>query len=63
MAKTTNCKSEATDLARQFGLVTPYTAYLIMQDEEGRHVAENNQVMRDFRAGRPGEVFRRRCLR
>lgn len=41
-------KSEATDLARQFGLVTPYTAYLIMQDEQGRHVAEQNQVMQDF---------------
>jgi len=41
-------KTEATDLARQFGLVTPYTAYLIMQDEQGRHVAEENQVMRDF---------------
>jgi len=41
-------KNEATDLARQFGLVTPYTAYLIMQDEQGRHVAEENQVMRDF---------------
>ena len=41
-------KDEATDLARQFGLVTPYTAYLIMEDEQGRHVAEENQVMRDF---------------
>jgi Ca-activated chloride channel homolog len=41
-------KTEATDLARQFGLVTPYTAYLIMEDEQGRHVAEENQVMRDF---------------
>ena len=41
-------KNEATDLARQFGLVTPYTAYLIMEDERGRHVAEDNQVMRDM---------------
>ena len=41
-------KNEATDLARQFGLVTPYTAYLIMEDEHGRHVAEENQVMKDF---------------
>jgi Ca-activated chloride channel homolog len=44
----TELKSEATDLARQFGLVTPYTAYLIMEDERGRHVAEANQVMKDF---------------
>ncbi len=41
-------KTEATDLARQFGIVTPYTAFLIMQDEGGRHVAEENQVMKDF---------------
>jgi Ca-activated chloride channel family protein len=41
-------KNEATDLARQFGLVTPYTAYLIMEDERGRNVAEANQVMRDM---------------
>jgi Ca-activated chloride channel family protein len=41
-------KTEATDLARQFGLVTPYTAYLIMEDENGRHVATGNQVMKDF---------------
>jgi Ca-activated chloride channel family protein len=43
-------KNEATNLARQFGLVTPYTAYLIMQDEEGRGVAVENKVMRDFSA-------------
>jgi Ca-activated chloride channel family protein len=41
-------KNEATDLARQFGIVTPYTAYLIMEDERGRHVAEDNQVLRDM---------------
>jgi Ca-activated chloride channel family protein len=41
-------KTEATYLARQFGLVTPYTAYLIMEDEQGRHVAEQNQVMKEF---------------
>jgi Ca-activated chloride channel family protein len=41
-------KNEATDLARQFGLVTPYTAYLILEDEQGRHVAQENQVMSDL---------------
>jgi len=45
-------KNEATDLARQFGLVTPYTAYLIMEDEHGRHVAGQNQVMKDFAGDR-----------
>jgi len=41
-------KNEATDLARQFGLVTPYTAYLIMEDESGHHLAEQKRVMKDF---------------
>ena len=41
-------KNEATDLARQFGLVTPYTAYLIMEDEQRRGVAQEHQVMKDF---------------
>jgi len=41
-------KTEATELARQFGIVTPYTAYLIVEDERGRHVAEQNQVMQAF---------------
>ena len=35
-------------IAREFGLVTPYTAFLIMQDEQHRQVAASNQVMRDF---------------
>jgi Ca-activated chloride channel family protein len=41
-------KTEVTDLARQFGLVTPYTAYLILEDERGRGVAQENQVMSDM---------------
>ncbi len=41
-------KTEVTDLAREFGLVTPYTAYLIMEDEKERNVSSDNQVMRDF---------------
>lgn len=44
----TELKSEATDLAREFGLVTPYTAYLILEDEQRRNVTIDNQVMRDF---------------
>lgn len=31
-------KSEVTELARQYGLVTPYTAYLILEDEARRGV-------------------------
>jgi Ca-activated chloride channel family protein len=41
-------KDEVTSLAREFALVTPYTAYLIMEDEQQRRVSQNNQVMRDF---------------
>jgi Ca-activated chloride channel family protein len=29
---------EATELARQYGIVTPYTAYLILEDEKRRNV-------------------------
>ncbi|HMJ91209.1 MAG TPA: VIT and VWA domain-containing protein [Candidatus Acidoferrum sp.] len=31
-------KEEVTDLARQYGIVTPYTAYLIQEDERRRDV-------------------------
>lgn len=31
-------RDEATRLAREFGIVTPYTAYLIMEDESRRNV-------------------------
>jgi Ca-activated chloride channel family protein len=39
-------KEEATRLAREHGIVTPYTAYLIMEDERGRNVPI---AMRNFR--------------
>jgi Ca-activated chloride channel homolog len=35
---------EATRLARRFGIITPYTSYLVVEDER-RHVARENQVM------------------
>lgn len=31
-------KDEVTDLARKYGIVTPYTAYLIVEDEDRRRV-------------------------
>lgn len=31
-------KDEVTELARQYGIVTPYTAYLIVEDEDRRRV-------------------------
>jgi Ca-activated chloride channel family protein len=39
-------KEEATRLAREHGIVTPYTAYLIMEDERGRNVPV---AVRNFR--------------
>jgi Ca-activated chloride channel family protein len=49
-------KGEVTDLAREFGLVTPYTAYLIMEDEQQRGVASNNQIMREFANDKPAQA-------
>ncbi len=31
-------RDEVTELARQYGVVTPYTAYLILEDEDRRRV-------------------------
>jgi len=39
-------RQEVTDLARQYGIVTPYTAYLILEDETQRHVPLANQSFR-----------------
>lgn len=36
--ESTELKEEVTDLARRYGIVTPYTAYLIVEDEKGRGV-------------------------
>lgn len=43
---------EVTQLAREFGIITPYTSYLIMEDEvirrERRELAEDFQTLRQF---------------
>ena len=52
----TELKNEVTDLAREFNLVTPYTAYLIMEDETKRNVAKINQTMHAFAADAPAQV-------
>ena len=41
-------KDEVTRLARQYGIVTPYTAYLILEDERVRHVPIGLQTMREL---------------
>jgi len=41
-------KEEATELARKYGIVTPYTAYLIVEDETRRNVPEPVRLMPRF---------------
>jgi Ca-activated chloride channel homolog len=43
-------KDEVSELARKYNIVTPYTAYLIMEDERQRGVAQNLQTF-EFREG------------
>ena len=38
-------RDEVTDLARQYNIVTPYTAYLIVEDEERRNVPVTMQSL------------------
>jgi len=45
-------KDEVTDLARKYGLVTPYTAYLILEDEARRGVPLAVQSMPQLREER-----------
>jgi Ca-activated chloride channel homolog len=41
-------RDEATDLARRYGIITPYTAYLIVEDETRRNVAINSRNLQLF---------------
>lgn len=41
-------KDEATALARRYGIVTPYTAYLIIEDEQRRDVPVAQRNMREM---------------
>jgi Ca-activated chloride channel homolog len=45
-------KDEVTRLARAHGIVTPYTAYLILEDERHRNVPVSMQNFREFGADR-----------
>jgi Ca-activated chloride channel family protein len=38
-------KDEVIELARKYSIVTPYTAYLIQEDEKNRGIAENAQTL------------------
>jgi Ca-activated chloride channel homolog len=41
-------RDEVTDLARKYGIVTPYTAYLIVEDEARRNVPERMRSLSDL---------------
>ena len=47
-------RDEVTELARRYGIVTPYTAYLIVEDETRRGVPEQTRSLQSF--GRDGEA-------
>jgi Ca-activated chloride channel homolog len=38
-------RDEVTSLARQYGIVTPYTAYLIVEDERRLDVSQSNRLL------------------
>src|SRR5262249_21927487 len=45
-------RDEVTELARKYGIVTPYTAYLIMEDETHRNVPVPQQSFQQLRRDR-----------
>jgi Ca-activated chloride channel family protein len=45
-------KDEVTRLAREHGIVTPYTAYLILEDEARRNVPVTMQTLRELQKDR-----------
>ena len=54
-------KDEVTELARRYSIVTPYTAYLIVEDERQRNVPEARRTMlrleQDREAGRQAHWY------
>ena len=50
--ETPEVKDEVVRLARQHGIVTPYTAYLILEDEQRRGVPVAMRTMRELEADR-----------
>jgi Ca-activated chloride channel family protein len=48
-------RDEVTELARKYGLVTPYTAYLILEDETRRGVPLSRQSLPQLNQDRPAQ--------
>lgn len=46
-------KDEVVELARKYGIVTPYTAYLILEDEQRRGVTQETRTFRQLEENRP----------
>ncbi|MBA3960970.1 MAG: VWA domain-containing protein [Chthoniobacterales bacterium] len=46
--ETAELRDEASDLARKFGIVTPYTAYLIVEDEARRNVPVASRSLQEM---------------
>lgn len=51
-SETAELRDEATELARKFGIVTPYTAYLIVEDEARRNVPTTMRSMQRMEGDR-----------
>jgi Ca-activated chloride channel family protein len=54
--ETTELRDEATDLARRYGIVTPYTAYLIVEDEDRRRVPMADRSMQSMSVDAPARA-------
>lgn len=52
-------RDEVTDLARKYGIVTPYTAYLIVEDESKRRVPLAMQTLPQLDGDREAQKFAR----
>jgi Ca-activated chloride channel family protein len=52
-------KDEVTKLARDYGIVTPYTAYLIVEDEDRRRVPMTSSTMSGLRQDREAQQVAR----
>ncbi len=56
-------RDEVTELARKYGIVTPYTAYLIMEDETRRDVPVSLRSMSNFERDRAARAEAGRAWR
>src|SRR6266850_4380482 len=54
--ETSELRDEATDLARRYGIVTPYTAYLIVEDEDRRRVPMADRSMQSMSTDAPARA-------